>query len=160
VTNLALSTDETLLILKLAFLVLLYGFIVLIVRTATKDIGGVPQESIILGASEAAALRAQLAGPAARFVVLDGPGLRPGTIVEVTTATVVGRDPESGIRLDGDDFASAQHAQIGSDPNGAWVEDLGSTNGTFVNGARVTTKRALQPGDVVRVGQTELQLER
>ena len=51
---LALSSDDTLLILKLAFLVLLYGFIVLIVRSATKDLGGAPQESIVLGAPEAA----------------------------------------------------------------------------------------------------------
>jgi pSer/pThr/pTyr-binding forkhead associated (FHA) protein len=41
-----------------------------------------------------------------------------------------------------------------------WVEDLRSTNGTFVNGARVTTERRLQPGDVLRLGQTELRLER
>ena len=158
-TEVALSTDDTLLLLKLGFLVLLYAFILLIVRTATRDIGGVPQESIVLGAAEAAALRAKFAGPAARFVVLDGPGLRPGTTLEVTAPTVVGRAPDSGIQLDGDDFASAQHARLGTGPEGAWVEDLGSTNGTFVNDARVTTKRFLQPGDVIRVGQTELRLE-
>jgi hypothetical protein len=159
VRELALSTDDTLLLLKLGFLVLLYAFILLIVRTATKDIGGVPQESIVLGAAEATVLRAQVAGPAARFVVLDGPGLRPGTTLEVTMPTVVGRAAESGILLDGDDFASAQHARLGTGADGAWVEDLGSTNGTFVNGAQVTTKRVLQPGDVVRIGQTEFRLE-
>ena len=52
-TLLALAADETLLILKIVFLVLLYGFILLVVRSATKDIGGAPQESIILGAAEA-----------------------------------------------------------------------------------------------------------
>ena len=51
-----LAADETLLILKIVFLVLLYGFILLVVRSATKDIGGAPQESIILGAAEADAL--------------------------------------------------------------------------------------------------------
>jgi hypothetical protein len=157
--NLALSTDDTLLLLKLGFLVLLYAFILLIVRSATKDIGGVPQESIVLGAAEAAVLRAQVTGPAARFVVLDGPGLRPGRTLEVTTPTVVGRAADSAILLDGDDFASAQHARLGAGTDGAWVEDLGSTNGTFVNGAQVTTKRVLQPGDVVRIGQTEFRLE-
>ena len=76
----ALATDETLLILKIAFLVLLYLFIVLIVRSATKDIGEAPQESIILGASEANALRAEYGyeePTPARFVVVegkDGPG--------------------------------------------------------------------------------------
>ena len=157
---LALSNDDTLLVLKLVFLVLLYGFILLVVRSATKDIGGGPQESIILGAAEASKLRAQAAGRTAQFVVLDGPGLQPGSSVEVDTTTIVGRGPESGIRIDGDDFASAQHARIGTSPDGVWVEDLGSTNGTFVNGARVTSRLVLQAGDVVRVGQTELQLER
>ncbi len=156
----ALSNDETLLALKLAFLVLLYGFIVLIVRTATKDIGGAPQESIILGGAEAAALRAQVAGPSARFLVLEGPGLQKGGTLEVVASTVIGRGPESELSLDGDEFASAQHAKIEAGPKGVWIEDLGSTNGTFVNGARVTSKRRLQPGDVVRVGQTEFQLER
>ena len=146
---LALSSDDTLLILKLAFLVLLYGFIVLIVRSATKDLGGAPQESIVLGASEAAALRAQYAPATARFVVLDGPGLERGSTVEVTASAI-----------DGDEFASAQHARIEASPDGVWIEDLGSTNGTFVNGARVSAKRELQPGDVVRVGETELQLQK
>ena len=158
----ALATDETLLILKIVFLVLLYGFILLVVRSATKDLGGAPQESIILGTAEAARLRAELGVKqdvrAARFLVLDGAGLRGGSKVDISTATVVGRDANSGIPLGDDEFASAQHARIEPRSDGVWVEDLGSTNGTFVNGERVTAER-LQAGDVVRVGQTELRLE-
>jgi hypothetical protein len=157
--TLALSNDDTLLLLKLAFLVLLYGFIVLIVRTATKDLSGAPQESIVLGAADASALRAQYAPKAARFQVVSGPGLELGTTVEIGASTVVGRAPESGISLDGDEFASAQHARIDAGPDGVWVQDLGSTNGTVVNGSRVKGRRRLQPGDVVRVGETELRLE-
>ena len=159
----ALSTDDTLLLLKLAFLVLLYAFVLLVARTATKDLGGAPQESIILGASDAAALRAQVAPaspPAARLRVLEGPGVEPGTTVEVTPSTVLGRASDSGLPLDGDDFASAQHARVEAGVDGIWVEDLGSTNGTFVNGARVKERRLLQPGDVIRVGQTELRVEK
>ena len=155
----ALATDETLLVLKIAFLVLLYGFILLVVRSATKDIGGAPQESIILGAAEADELRARLGVRPARFLVLGGPGLREGSTIEVTAPTVAGRDADSGICLDGDEFASAQHARIKPRVEGVWVEDLGSTNGTFVNGARVTTERQLQAGDVLKIGQTELRLE-
>ena len=158
----ALATDETLLILKIVFLVLLYGFILYVVRSATRDIGGAPQESIILGAAEAAALRAELgvdeqASPA-RFLVLDGPGRRKGDTIEVTNAIVLGRDRRAGVRLDDDEFASARHARIEPRSDGTWVEDLGSTNGTFVNGERITAER-LKKGDVVRVGQTELRLE-
>jgi len=162
-TALALATDETLLILKIAFLVLLYAFILYVVRSATKDIGGAPQESIVLGAAEASALRAEhgIPEPArpARFVVLDGPGLKKGRKIEVTDATIVGRDHGNGIGLGEDEFASAQHARIEPRSDGVWVEDLGSTNGTFVNGERVTADR-LAPGDVLRVGETELRLER
>ena len=158
----ALAPDETLLILKIVFLVLLYGFILLVVRSATKDIGGAPQESIILGAAEADALRRELRPElgvrATRFRVVGGPGLREGRTIDIASATVVGRNAGTGIRLDDDEFASSQHARIEPRQDGVWVEDLNSTNGTFVNGERITAER-LNPGDVVRVGQTELRLE-
>ena len=85
----ALATDETLLILKGVFLVLLYLFILMVARTATKDLSGAPQESIVLGPAEAAELRARTPGRRARFVVLAGPGLRPGAAVVLTTGNVV-----------------------------------------------------------------------
>jgi pSer/pThr/pTyr-binding forkhead associated (FHA) protein len=158
----AVATDETLLILKVAFLVLLYGFILYVVRSATKDMGGAPQESIILGAAEAAALRAELGvqdeAKPAQFLVLDAPNRKKGSTIDVASPTVVGRDPGSGIRLDDDEFASARHARIEPRADGVWVEDLGSTNGTFVNGERITAER-LNAGDVLRVGQTELRLQ-
>jgi pSer/pThr/pTyr-binding forkhead associated (FHA) protein len=83
-----------------------------------------------------------------------------GTIVEVAPSTVLGRAPDAGLSLDGDDFASARHARFDAQADGVWVEDLGSTNGTFVNGAQISERRLLQPGDVIRVGQTELRLEK
>ena len=156
----ALATDETLLILKIAFLVLLYGFIVLVVRTATKDIGGAPQESIILGAAEAAKLRAKHGVDAARLLVVSSPELQHGSTIEVAASTVVGRDAASGIRLGRDEFASARHARIEPRQDGVWVNDLGSTNGTYVNGARLKAARLLRPGDVVRIGETELEVQR
>ncbi len=156
----ALATDETLLILKIVFLVLLYGFIILVVRTATKDIGSAPQESIVLGAAEAAALRAEFTVPAARFLVVTSPELRQGSTLEVAVPTVVGRDAGCAIRLDRDEFASARHARIEPRQNGVWVDDLGSTNGTYVNGARVESARLLRAGDVLRIGETELEVQR
>jgi hypothetical protein len=159
VTPLGLETDETLLILKIVFLVLLYGFIILVVRTATRDLGGSPRESIVLGASEADALREQHGLQPLRFVVRASPELAAGSSIEVLRSTIVGRDPASGIRLDADEFASTRHARIDPRPDGAWVEDLGSTNGTFVNGETLKKGRRLRPGDVIRIGQTELELQ-
>jgi hypothetical protein len=154
--TLALETDETLLILKIAFLVLLYGFILLVVRSATKGMEQAPQESIILGAAEAARLRAEHGLPPRRLLVVASPELQEGQTIEVAAPTTVGRDAHSGIRLDRDEFASATHARIEPRPDGAWVDDLGSTNGTFVNDEPVR-ERPLDDGDRITIGETVLE---
>ena len=95
----------------------------------------------------------------ARLVVVTSPALPQGEDVGVDIAPVtLGRGGQNTVPLDGDEFASARHARFEARSDGVWVEDLGSTNGTFVNGARVTTPRRLDGGDVVRVGQTELKV--
>jgi hypothetical protein len=158
--SVALTVDESLLGLKVAFLVLLYLFVWLVVRSATRGLSaGAPQESIVLPAAEAAALRASF-GPSTRRVrVLASPALTPGTAIELQQAAGVGRGAENTIRLDGDTTVSSRHATLDSRADGLWVEDAGSTNGTFVNGAPVTTRRLLQPGDVIRIGHTDLLVE-
>jgi len=159
VTVLALDTDETLLILKIAFLVLLYGFILVVVRSATKGMSQAPQESIILGATEANELRAELGLQPALLLVLASPELGAGKTIEVAAPTVVGRDATSGIRLEHDEFASARHARIEPRPDGAWVDDLGSTNGTFLNGTKLKRAQLAKVGDVIKIGSTELQVQ-
>jgi pSer/pThr/pTyr-binding forkhead associated (FHA) protein len=158
----SIAVDTALLALKIGFLVLLYLFIWMIVRSATRDVRSTPQESIVIGAAQADELRAQvLAQPITpgRFRVVASPSLPPGDLLEFRHATVVGRAPDSGLRLDRDEFASSRHARITPAANGVWIEDLGSTNGTSVNGAPVTTSRQLHSGDLVRMGETELQVE-
>ena len=158
--RLALTVDETLLALKVGFLILLYIFVWLVVRSATRGLTeGAPQESIILPAAEAAQLRASLAPPSRRVVVLASPTLQPGTAIELTSTAGVGRGAENAVRLDGDTTVSGRHATLDSRSDGLWVEDAGSTNGTFVNGARVTSARLLAPGDVIRIGHTDLLVE-
>jgi hypothetical protein len=156
-----IQVDEALLALKIAFLVLLYLFVWLIVRSATRDLQQAPQESIVLRPAEADALR-ERHGPQKlhpRLLVLQSPSLEAGAEVELSAPTSVGRGSENGIRLEGDDFVSSSHARFEVRPEGVWIEDAGSTNGTFVNGARVTSARQLQSGDIVRVGQTDLRME-
>ena len=158
--RLAVTVDETLLALKVAFLVLLYLFVWLVVRSATRGLAeGAPQESIIIPAGEAAALRASLAPPSRKVVVVSSPTLAVGTAIELTNATGVGRGPENAIRLDGDTTVSSRHATLDSRADGLWVEDAGSTNGTFVNGERVANARLLTAGDVIRIGHTDLRVE-
>jgi pSer/pThr/pTyr-binding forkhead associated (FHA) protein len=159
VTLLGLETDETLLIGKIAFLVLLYLFILYVVRSATKGMNQAPQESIVLGAAEADALRAQHGLKPTRLLVLASPELGQGRTIDVTAPTVVGRDATSGIRLEHDEFVSARHARIDPRPEGAMVDDLGSTNGTFVNGSKLKRAKLAKAGDVIKIGATELQVQ-
>lgn len=158
----SVAVDETLLVLKLAFLVLLYLFIWRIVRAAGRDLR-VPQahaqESVILAPAEIAA-RQRERGKPPRLVVLDSPALTAGReIVVESGAVTVGRAAGNTVRLEADEFASSQHARFEAREDGLWVADAGSTNGTFVNGARVTAPRRLRRGDVVRVGATDLRVE-
>lgn len=159
----AIDAEEALLALKIAFLVLLYLFIWAVVRSATRDLRTAPQESIVIGAHEADALRARyqpvVASPAARLLVMSSPALEVGSTLEVARQIRLGRGGENAVRLDGDDFVSSRHAMLEPRAGGLWVEDIGSTNGTFVNGARVTTARMLLAGDIIRIGQTDLRVE-
>ena len=150
------AVDTLLLALKIAFLVLLYLFIWRIVRSASRDLR-LPQESFILPGG-APAPRAPSGG---RLVVGRSATLPHGWEVEVDSATItVGRGSHNEIELRGDDFASATHARIEPRQDGVWLEDTGSTNGTFVNGSRIDRPRKLTAGDVVRVGETDLRYER
>ena len=104
-------------------------------------------------------MRAEHGLKPSRLLVLASPELGEGRTIEVAAPTVVGRDAPSGIRLERDEFASGRHARIEPRPDGAWVDDLGSTNGTFVNGKRLKRAQLAKAGDVIRIGATELQVQ-
>ncbi len=159
----SIEVGEALLILKLLFLVLLYVFIWRIVRTASRDVR-LPQESFVLtpGQAQAAGLIGRSAAvQTGRLVVVASPSLDAGLVRVLDSAPIMlGRGEQNDLTLDSDDFASARHARIEPRRDGVWVEDVGSTNGTYVNGARITKPRVLRPGDVIRVGSTDLRYER
>ena len=151
--------ESALLVLKIAFLVLLYLFVWRVVRTAGRDMR-LPQESFIL--------RPALAGGGAigqqirpgRLVVTHSPVLDEGEEYDLSSSAVtIGRASQNTVSIDGDEFASARHARIEPRRDGVWVSDVGSTNGTFVNGVRIDRPRKLVSGDVVRAGETELRFE-
>jgi FHA domain-containing protein len=156
------QVETTLLVLKLAFLVLLYLFIWRIVRSAARDLR-LPQESMILAPQQASAA-GLLAQPAARelgrLVVIASPTLDHGESIRLDSHPLtVGRGSTNDLPLPDDEYASGRHARIEPRRDGIWVEDIGSTNGTFVNGIRLTRERKLTPGDVVRIGETDLRFE-
>jgi hypothetical protein len=79
--------------------------------------------------------------------------------VRLAASMTIGRAPECELRLD-DTYTSQQHARLFAKNNSWFVEDLGSTNGTFVNDQKLAAPAMLQPGDKVRVGQTIMELRR
>ncbi len=155
------AVDEVLLVLKVAFLVLLYLFIWRIVRTASRDLR-LPQESFILGPSAQAGVQPARRGPVTgRLVVVKSADLEEGQDFELDSAQLtIGRGGQNDIAIGSDEYASARHARFEPRQDGAWVQDLGSTNGTYLNGARLEHPRRLTEGDIVRVGETDLRYER
>jgi pSer/pThr/pTyr-binding forkhead associated (FHA) protein len=152
------TLEEVLLALKIGFLVLLYLFIWRIVRTAGRDMR-LPQESFLLRPSLVGERVGQQIRPG-RLVVDESPNLDRGEVFELdSTPLTIGRAEQNDVPLPGDDFASARHVRIEPRRDGVWVQDLGSTNGTFVNAIRIDRPRKLIHGDVVRVGETELRFE-
>ena len=71
----------------------------------------------------------------------------------------LGRGAQNDVPLDADEYASSTHARVEPRRDGVWVEDIGSTNGTYLNGIRLKHPKRLTPGDVVRVGETELRYD-
>ena len=153
------SYEAVLLALKVAFLILLYLFVWRIVRTAATDMR-FPQDSFVLQPVLAGGVHDGPPLPAGRLVVVHSAVLEEGEEYELEAAPLtIGRGGQNDVAIDGDEFASARHSRIEARRDGVWVHDLGSTNGTHVNGVRIDRPRKLAPGDVIRVGETELRFE-
>ena len=151
----SIAVGEALLILKILFLVLLYLFIWRVVRSASRDLR-LPQESFVLSPQQAAGLLGGAESIQTGKLVFPGGERRP-----LDTRTIsIGRDAGNDIPLDEDDYASARHARIEPRRDGVWVSDAGSTKGTYVNGTKLTKPKRLAPGDVIRVGSTDLTFEK
>jgi FHA domain len=154
---------DVLLVLKIAFIVLLYLFVIRVIRSAGREREAPSQDSMIL--TPAAAAAAGLGSGTSkrrsvRLVVQRSPSLEEGGEFLLNSAPVtVGRGGQNDLALTGDEFASARHARIEVRGDGVWVQDLESTNGTYVNGSRVAGAQRLDAGDVLRVGETDLRVE-
>lgn len=107
----------------------------------------------------AAPAPAAATGAPSRLVVTNGP--HTGMAAEVDQAgtyVVIGRSPDCAIVLE-DDFVSTRHARVVNGDKGLYLEDMGSTNGTYVNGRRISAPTTVGTQDEIRIGRTILKLE-
>ena len=133
-------------VLRLLFLALLYLFLWLVVRALLRDLRAAAREPTLeLG----------------RLTVVASPSGEPavGASFALDAITSLGRDVNNSIVLE-DDFVSTTHAALTYRGRAWYVEDLGSTNGTFVNGSQVDGLSPVAFGDEVQLGQIRLRLER
>jgi hypothetical protein len=133
-------------VVRLLFLGLLYLFLWSVGRVLLRD------------------LRAAAREPAAelgRLVVLESPSGEPpsGSAFRLDAVTTLGRDVNNAIVIE-DEFVSASHAALTYRGRAWYLEDFGSTNGTFVNGHPVSGLVAVAFGDEVQIGQVRLRVER
>jgi hypothetical protein len=145
---------QLLLLLQVGFVVLLYLFIWRVIRVASRDMT-VGQESMVLRPVRPVQ-KAEPARSPGHLVVVQSPELETGTSIEIGRDLVAGRAAALVIPRGADGYASGRHARFGRAQEGDVVEDLRSTNGTYVNGDRLVGVRRLVAGDVVTIGQTQL----
>jgi hypothetical protein len=133
-------------VLRLIFLAMLYAFLWMVVRALVRDLRAAAREPTTeLG----------------RLVIVASPSGEPaaGAAFALDAITSLGRDVNNSIVIE-DEFVSATHAALTYRGRAWYVEDLGSTNGTFVNGSQVDGLAPIAFGDEIQVGQVRLRLER
>src|SRR5690606_24093971 len=170
-------SELTITLLRLGYLVVLWLFVLAAIGVLRRDLYGTKIVNRRMRRREAAGTPRGPAQPAPasaaqghpapfpkrdvgprRLVVTAGP-LRGTTLPLTSSAILIGRAPSCTLVLD-DDYSSSRHARIFPQDGEWYVEDLGSTNGTFVGRDRVTEPTPVRPGTQVRVGQSTLELQR
>ncbi|MFP4635252.1 MAG: FHA domain-containing protein [Nitriliruptoraceae bacterium] len=154
---------ELLTLLKFALLALLYLFVARTVRSVSAELYGRGRKR-----RRSATPRPAVAAPSEpsrrsrripRELVVHNAGRSPAVVPLSGHGLVLGRGANVDLLLD-DVYVSDEHAQVMPD-DGSWsVRDLGSTNGTFLNGAKVTRPTPLAVGDQLRIGKTHIEVRR
>lgn len=140
-----MSVDDALLIGRVAFIIALYLFLLLLALLLVREL-------------RSRGARSNERAPADLLVVEPfDTGLDAGERIPLLAQSSIGRGRENDITLD-DSFLSADHARLSWNGKGWVLEDLGSTNGTQVNGKRVKRATALKPGDTIEFGRVRVKL--
>jgi predicted component of type VI protein secretion system len=156
-----MNDDPIAVALKFGFLAVLYLFLLWVAVSARRDLR---RAGAVAEAPEPAAPpgtpRRERAGPDLRagvspqLVVIAAMGYEPGSVFQIDESATLGRSDSSDVPID-DPFASSAHARIFPRGEFMYIEDMGSTNGTFLNGRQLRRPERLKVADVVRIGETE-----
>ncbi|HEX4036105.1 MAG TPA: FHA domain-containing protein [Solirubrobacteraceae bacterium] len=149
-------------VLKFGFLVVLYLFLMWVARSATRDLRAGRASAAAMPDAAATGFHSATAplhtAQDARLVVERAAGHSPGMIYDIGAGAVLGRGDAAEIRLD-DPFASSRHAQLVLQAGIVVLEDLGSTNGTYLNEELLAGPTPLHHGDRLRIGDSEFTYE-
>jgi hypothetical protein len=151
-------SDSILTVLKFCLLALLYLFLVRVVWIVARELRGTPAPAAVV-APPTPPPTARTRKRGWRLVVVE-PKAEQGQAFAIDHEATMGRGGGCGIPLTFDTFVSQVHARAFARDGNLWVEDLGSTNGTFVNGDKLTQAIMLKKGDRVKIGETVLEAER
>ncbi|HEX6205679.1 MAG TPA: FHA domain-containing protein [Solirubrobacterales bacterium] len=145
--------------LKFGFIAVLYLFVLVIARSALKDLRRtVAPAPDATGFHAAPAYAEAPRGPDGWLVVERGGGLERDRRFDLIGGLSIGRSKEADVRID-DRYASSIHARVFSREGRFYVEDMGSTNGTLLNGATLHGEADLIDGDTIQIGDTTFRLE-
>ena len=157
-------SEIALTIIKVAFLALLWLFILSAVSVIRSDLFG----KSVRASDQPQPQELETPPPPSRRgrrqrgeprVLMISQGSQAGLSAELAGGMImIGRSADCQLILD-DDYVSTRHARVVATPNGIYVEDLGSTNGTYVNGQRITAPTTITLADSVRIGKSMLRLE-
>ena len=157
-------SELTLTLIKLGFLALLWMFVLAVLSVIRSDLFGAKVDARAVAAPVAPAGRTPKAakpvkkrkGLPGSVTIADGPQAGVGATL-TSEPVVIGRGSDCQIRLD-DDYSSTRHSRVFMSEGEWWVEDLGSTNGTYLDGQRVTRPVPAEIGGSIRIGRTTLNI--
>ena len=157
--------ESILTILKFCFLALVYLFLAWVVRNVGRELSAddVPQAPRLQGGTQVPPGRQTVGAPASRgagpvkLKVIE-PAESAGRMFIVGKEVTLGRASGCDVVLNEDTYVSQLHARVYVSSGETLVEDLGSTNGTYLNNERLSTARRLQRGDVLQTGQTSFEV--
>jgi hypothetical protein len=165
------TLDPVAVALKFGFIAVLYLFLLWMARSALKDLrgsagAGAAADGGPASYEDATGMHVASSGlggdsdqGAPRLRVETAAGLRDGVAYDLSDGAVLGRGDQSDIQLE-DSFASTSHARLQPQGDVVVLEDLGSTNGTYLNGEPLRGPQPLHVGDRIRIGDSEFTFER